>query len=656
MRWKTSWFKKELFKQDFRLAGWVSLGYFLILLLTVVMGVYNRVSTATGEEMHYDYFSFNGFSLTGGLSQIFVIFLVPTLMAILLLRYLHKQDSSDFIYGLPISRLRLFSHHLIFGLVGLILPILLNGFLLVVIEKTADPFNLLTLTEINHWMQVSISVLVIVFSVSILVGMLTGVSLIQLVFTMIFLFLPVGFTLLVFFNLNYALPGLSLDYLAEEFVLVFSPITDIERLLYFESIDWTKILIYHVVSAIILIFSYFLYKKRPVEAANQAISFTWLRPIFIHSFTFCFTLIGGMYAGIFQYRTSMLFLTYFIFSIIGYYMSQMIAQKSWRVFSSYKSYLVYLVGMVLLIFLISIDITGYVNRVPKVENIQQAYVIDDVYHFNERQEYYGQVPGFTTEEDLETVIAFHQELIANSDRFDFVTNSYQRIRLLYQLKNGKEIVREYHLPYEDAYDTLAEHPIMTSSVFLQYSNPLFYIDEMDVNQIHFETGDYPPIRETIIRDREQIEALIEAYRQDEITHADRIQNAHSFTNTTIRSLFEQDVHLSLTIAHERVISLLEQYELLEQVMITLDDIDMIGVTSDEYDLYNNRSYFLNENPNVLYLVEDTASIQVIWEVLGQSRQDYHSERNYILSIFVENLEHPIVRWISEEAYENLVVN
>ncbi|MGM0522485.1 MAG: hypothetical protein ACQER2_00345 [Bacillota bacterium] len=639
MRWITSWCKKELTKQNFRLAGWLSVGYFIVLFLTIVLGQINLLAEANKNPSNYYYY--DNLMIHGGFIPAVLLFIMPTLTALVLFRYLHKQDASDFIHSLPSTRKTIYLHHTIFGLFSILLPQILTYISLLIVNQTMDQQRLLHLVDINNWFHLSASTALIVFGVSVFVAMLTGVTLVQLIFTYIFLFLPVGLTLLVVFNLHYALPGLSMNYLVEDVIVHFSPLTDINHVFMEADLNWTKVMIYYVLAVILLILSYFLYKRRPVESANQAIAFHSLKPIFIYSFTGSFMMIGGMYAGAFEYELPMLFLMYLIFSIIGYYISQMIVEKSWRVFGKVKQYGYFLIGAALLMIGFSLDITGFVHRVPDLDEIEEVYVIDDDYNFNERADYYGRQPGFTDPEDIKTIQALHEDLIASAERNDFL-NYYRSIKIMYILADGTEVVREYSLNDEE-FELFENYHINNHPMYRRYSEPLFYINPAKANKIEVESDHYN-YKGLTITNRDQIVELIDRLRQDTLRLPQGKDRAFMMNSLSIHIPGEQEVYINLTYAHESTLQWFEQQDLTEEALILAEDVEKIVITPYKEDLYyESASYetaFANDERTVYTSTEDI-------DTLLHQMKTYDSESEYMLMIYLKQLSEPMMREVGQ---------
>lgn len=644
MRWITSWYKKELTKQNFRLAGWLSVGYFIVLFLTIILSQVDALTKA--NENPNDYHYYGDLMIHGGFIPAVLLFIMPTLTALVLFRYLHKQDASDFIHSLPSTRLTIYLHHIIFGVISLVLPLILTYVSLLVVDQTLDHQHLLSMTDITNWFHLSVSTALIVFSVSVLVAMLTGVTLIQLIFTYIFLFLPVGLTMLIVFNLNYALPGLAINYVIDDVIIHFSPLTDVNRIFMASAMDWSKVIIYYIVTAFILVMSYFLYKKRPIESANQAIIFEALKPIFIYSFTFSFTLIGGMYSGAFGYSIPVLFLMYIIFSIIGYYISQMIVDKTWRVFGKVKQYGYFFLAMTLLTIGFSFDITGFVNHIPQIDEIKEAYVIDDQYSFYQREKYYGRQPGFSDPEDLEVIQSIHQNLIDSADRSAFL--GYGRsIIVMYILNDGSELLRQYTVD-EDVYKMFAKYDLAQKDMYKLYTDPLFYIEPSRANKIEIMSEHYN-YKSVSITDRSMIVELIEILREDTL-QLPKTEEQHDMLNyLTIHTPGEQDVYIDLTQEFHQTLAWLIEHDLAKEALILPDDIVMIKVAPYNHDLYYDAiEYEKAYNDNELLVYDDLASIEKIMQQLSIIQE----EPERMLMIYLKELSVPIMRSVDRNVSVN----
>ncbi|WP_017471700.1 DUF6449 domain-containing protein [Amphibacillus jilinensis] len=644
MRSKTSWYNHEMMKQNFRQVGWISLVYFVSILLAVVLNVLMKLDVEDSYfEIYYDQPIFQFSEVI----QVLLLFAAPVFMAMFILRYLHQKDASDFIHSLPITRSKLFWQQVGFGLVALWLPIVLNGILLGIIYNFLDVSQFFTINHLFYWLSLTIILLSFVFSVSIVIGMITGISIIQGIFTYIFLFFPVGFTTLVIFNLNFGMIGIPESYFIDDRIAHFSPITDLGNLFMFDKAPTFKLVAYIALTVILLLFALLLYKKRPVEAASQAIAFKKLKPIFIYSFTFCFTLVGGFYFGYIQQSYQWIIIGYIIFSLIGYFISQVIVQKSWRVFTTWREYGYFMIGFTCLIMVILFDLTGFESRIPKTENIESVYVIDDMYGFVEREQLYGEAQGFNTLDDIEVVQKLHQELIDQAGRGHFLLHDHSGLTLRYQLKNGKTFVREYYITGNQA-DYPLLYNLMQTETYKKYSEPIFRIDEASAYRISFTNYDY---KELVISEREQVVELINRYREDRLNLPS--QEGGFMTDMEIHLPNQENIYLNLTPEYEGVISWLEQEGLYNQAMITIDDVEKVifAEFTEDYYNYSDQELFEHVLPEQDKMtITDDDQLEVILNYLYEE----YDEAEYMVAIYLKGYTYPYVFFSESETVPSFV--
>lgn len=132
------------------------------------------------------------------------------------------------------------------------------------------------------------------------------------------------------------------------------------------------------------------------------------------------------------------------------------AKKSFKVWKAYKGYIIYVVIMLIVLAGIKYDVTGYVRRVPNAEDVQDVYVGYSYYGWNRIKSlestlengdtyYYDNSVIFKNKENINNVISLHKQLI--KDRNTRSTTGNIRC-IIYTLKNGKHIIRQYKLEEE----------------------------------------------------------------------------------------------------------------------------------------------------------------------------------------------------------------
>lgn len=567
MRLITSWYKNELLKQNFRQVGWIGLIYFIILFFSLPLNIFMTFSQ--GKENYYHTSSVFDFGVA---FQFLTIFIIPVLMAMFILRYLHQKDASDFLHSLPIKREHLFWQQAGFGMITLWLPIVINGFLVYLLTFFLDLGREFTLTDLAYWFIFSLVIVTFIYSLSLVIGTLTGITIVQGIFTYIFLFLPVGFSLLFYTNLNFAVIGLPVSRFISDQLFQFSPITDLANIMYSLDESHMKMWIYFILTIIALFIAQLLYKSRPGESATQPIAFQKLKPVFIYSFTFCFTLIGGLYFAVFNSNFVGILIGYLIFSLIGYFIAQMIVHKTWRVIKEWREYTYFFIGFVLLTVFLTLDVTGYQNRIPEPDEIESVFVIDDMYSYQRNIDRYDDLTGFTTQEDINKIREYHQFLIDDSSHRDSIINSHHEISILYRLKNGKEVVREYHHPY-NSFKHKKINWVYDTPTYLQYTRDVFLIDSFDIKELRFYS--WAKDNDVVVTNRDQITELMMLLKQDLLdVSPDHLFEAH--LDIILRN--SESTGVSINRKDERVVEWLMNNDLVDQAIVGADDIESVTIS------------------------------------------------------------------------------
>lgn len=652
---KTSWYKKELGKQSFRQVGWIGLIYFLILFFAIPLDVFMKIGS---DNVIYRINTSNVFEINPAF-QLMILFIAPVLLAIFLFRFLQIKDVADFIHGLPIKREKIFYHQFIIGLSLLFIPVLVTALILLIMSQTMDVTNYFTIHDIGYWIGVTLLLQVFIFVSSVFIGMLTGISAIQGVFTYIFLIFPVGIYLLIMSNLNYALIGFPAIYFRETYITEFSPITDSLNIAIDGNITILKILLYLVISIILFISSMYIYKKRNVEAATQAIAFRPLRPIFKYSFTFCITLIGGLYFGLLQKEIGWIIFGYLIGSVFGYLIAQMILLKTWRVFGQWRGYLYYVIGFALLFIVIILDLTGFEKKIPELDVIESVYITEDPYSFQYEEANMKQ-SGLSSKEEITLVRDLHEQLIQESTR----RTDYQEygleshsLSIQYMLHNGKEFVRQYSMDDLDYYQDYLEK-IYELQSYKKSANYLFGLFDEEIARISIEqTYESNQTNVVEIVEKEQISDAMAALKKDILEESYQEQRHPTYylayVDFLIANKNDQYGLTQIKTNYTHFISWLEGAGLAQQVLLTAEDISeiRIGHFSLQDDSVYDPNLYEQESSDILE-IDDLKQMDTVIHALSQ----VYDNDLYGVAIYLKGESEPIIETIEANHVPDFVVD
>ncbi|WP_221565355.1 DUF6449 domain-containing protein [Alkalihalobacillus sp. TS-13] len=593
MQSKTSLINKEMWIQSFRSVGWIALIYLMGLLLALPMQILMIWSSEdpSSQFNYYDsLFSFNGEI------QLLLVFSVPVLLAIFLFRYLQVKNASDFMHSLPIKRSNLYNNYTLLGVIYLMLPVLITGIVLMIMNGTMNLENFYSMRDIWVWMGLLFVITVLLFIAGIFIGSMTGLSAVQGVLTYILLLLPVGITILIVMNMAYFLYGFSANYYMSSQMNKYSPITafatyiiDHDR----EIFTWTEVALYLVMTLVLYIAGLKLYEKRNLEGVSQAFVFHPLKPFFKYSVTLCVMLLGGMYFSETQHSFAWLLVGYALGSIFGYLIAEMLLQKTWRVFTHLKGYFIFAVIVAVSIIAFRFDLTGYENKVPELKEVDEVFIGNGAWNFQHKDEpdsfdgpeYYN--PTLASKDNIQSVINFHEYLIDNKKSYLPSYHNTRTFFIAYEMKNGEELIREYRVPVTEELMNYLK-PVYEANEYKEKTNRIFHISSEDVTRITVESQK----GEVIIHEPEKIETALEALKFDVKEAPYDGERDKSPFEPSIRihlsSGEHNEVYLEFESSFERFEKWMKTESLSNKVLTTLEDIEYAVIAPSENIAFNDQ--------------------------------------------------------------------
>ncbi|MBQ8831703.1 MAG: hypothetical protein IJ017_08890 [Oscillospiraceae bacterium] len=212
-----------------------------------------------------------------------------------------------------------------------------------------------------------------------------------------------------------------------------------------------EVAIYTAVGILFLIAGFFIHKYRRTESASDIIAVKPLKPVV----KFFFAAVGSLTLGLlinelfFSYITGSLathIVSMIIGGFVGYFGSEMLVTKSFKVWHKWKGFAAYSLVVILFIAGLAFDIAGFETSIPHKESIVSATV--DIYG----EKLLGNDP-----ETLDTVIDLHEYIISNRDKEIDYDGHVASVEISYRLKGGAYVERYYYCNIPkfivDAYNT-----------------------------------------------------------------------------------------------------------------------------------------------------------------------------------------------------------
>ncbi|WP_366248615.1 hypothetical protein [Terribacillus aidingensis] len=628
---KTSLIKKQIILHDVRQVGWLSVLYFLALLLILPIQIIIQYSDLPNRE----YMEKGDLFLYIPDVQWLLSITAPVLLGILLLRYLHKKQVSDFIHSMPIKRASLYHHHLVVGLILLFIPIILNALILIGLQAFTGIGNYFNGMHVLSWLGIMLFLNTFMLLATIFTGMITGMFSMHFVLTYILVLLPAGLALLLIANMSILFVGYPMDYYADMAIFKFSPIS------YFfvnfapgSDFSWIVMSAYAAAGLLLYLAAFWLYAHRQMEATSQAIVFPFLRPVFQYGVTFSFMMAGGYYFHVASSSFAWVIFGYVAGSLIGFIIAEAILNKTWRVYSNYKSYLIFAVSLAVVLIAVNLVKENYENKIPSADNIERVY-FGDTYTYTEDREYLQ--PGikplyFTDKQDIELVRDLHEQAIDTPRVDDWYEGNMRSTFVVYELKNGKKIARSYTYSLDDNAELKSlQHEIEGSKAYKYANNAVFNIESDGIYAVDVQSNNIKQ-SSTRISDPELIHALIEAikkdielkdpqayseevltYSVDLMTNKDQDYYYANFDDSdknTIKVLQDAGLYDDLKVYSEDISSIdLEDSE--RNNTVTVEDEDVIKQILDHITYYSEEedSAFVTFNLNRGQSMQDELSIE-----------------------------------------------
>ena len=198
---------------------------------------------------------------------------------------------------------------------------------------------------------------------------------------------------------------------------------------------WWYLAILAVLGVALLGAAVLLYRRRKLESAGDFVAFPWLKPIFSVVFTLSAGAMFELFGDLFV-RIDYIFLAVGI--LVGYFVGQMLLQRTVRVFRKKAFAACAAIGGALLlsIILTALDPFGVTSWTPNPEKVE-SIVLSDNYYYDSEYGKKGQT--ITNPELIEELVEIHKQVMTEDEEYDYSAS----IHLTYKMSDGREIERRY---------------------------------------------------------------------------------------------------------------------------------------------------------------------------------------------------------------------
>ncbi len=505
----------ELFRLYWYLPVLTFLFYFILIILPCLMEPVSDVAyegAPVARNLLVDCLGYNAYALP------LLILLVPLILSITMMGFMHRSNRALFLHAQPFSRNRLFATHMLTGWLMGVLPILAMGLCFALLWAVKRNLFLAAiqymgasgaLEVIGHWMLVGISAFTFFYGLYALAGSLTGTSVFHLLLSALFFCLVplVSWIIASFcetFLPGYAGPG----PVVEELIMGSNPLIYILNEYDLPEMSYLRLVIYLLLGAAFLLLGGFLYRRAKLEHIGDATLYGAFGEIATWLLTFIgMTALGTVFYVINESRAFLLVGMAFG-AILTFAIVKIVLTRSIRIFSksNLRSLLLFAVLAVLFTGVSVFDVTGFARRVPEVSQVESVSreivgprCFYGTYEGNEKGNSDDLVLPwdepenlvFTDPDTIRQAVAIHQYVVDqrlyDQENIGNVENAtYAPLNLNYQVTGGS---RRRHFDLR-ADETLLDmlRALGRSPEVRQKENPFSYLPADDVSfvQIRIE--------------------------------------------------------------------------------------------------------------------------------------------------------------------------
>lgn len=634
-------------KEDIRQRGWLMVLSFILLLLAQTVFAMLLLEAALSEDkfssmaQQMDELRKVFPCLLNGTSSLWLealLFLLGLLCASTGLSYLHSTEQTDFRHSFPLHRTQWFAVSYTGGLVIFVVPYLAASLLTILAGVRYGIMTPSVLGQSCMAVLGGILAFLLIYHTTILAMVLTG-KMVTGVLAALALSVygsmagGVGYDLASYFFGTYSRPGGGLHEKLSGFVspfvvflrlisgtagydgsfsLIGTPYYTQRILLLSGTGSLTALLIFTVVFlAVLWALSLFLYKKRPSEAAGNALAFPKTAPVIkvliaIPTALYIGILTGSLYIGSTKWIMLISFLSVILLCGLIEFIYHMDLR---RLLSGKYSSLISVAGVALILCVFCFDLIGFDSWLPEDEKLESMSMsingLSDYFCYPDSMMYnsYGTAdPDFLNGDEgrineFEPIYKLAEEGVENAKNGITVENYYRRddseqyvaATIRYYQKSGKSSDRNYALKKETvlaALESLCQDESYRKALF-----PVFYMDVDEVAAIRLNDIYQEPVHLNL--SKQQQEALFSAYEKD-VLNVDIMELHDAFPvgelyvelpveepgvtkyNITVPNLYLYE-------SYENTLSLLEKYGYMIRREIDPDDVELLKDISPDED-------------------------------------------------------------------------
>ena len=496
MRFGTSFFNGTLYQKTVMRFWPVWALYFIFWLMVLPMRFLSEAMRRSQWDSNADltaYLQQQAQDIPSMLQGLLVLSaIMGILCAMAVFSYLYSHRSACMIHALPMRRETIFGSQYLAGLSFFMVPHIIIYVLMLATEVSMNCLNLWSLTL---WFLVQSGTCFFFYSFGVFCAMFTG----HLLALPVFYGILNGLVLVVLALIQevcriYLYGFAGFGTIVEEGAVWLTPFIKLYTAIntsYVQPLDQVRlfdakvVIVYAVVGVLLTVAALLLYRGRHIESAGDVVSVKIVRPIFKYGFALCVGLSGGMVTKAILYlENNVAFMLWMvIWGIVGYFVAEMLLQKSFRVLKAWKGSVAVVIAIVLFSVSIYQDWYGFEQWTPNPEQVERVQLT------GLRGSPWDSANSEIDRDDVEGIaqmVALHQAII-HQDTTGKGNQDTGWATITYIMKDGHTIRRSYDgiSMYEGDLTTEGTVAYAAQAILDDRENvaQLYNIEEVNLNRL-----------------------------------------------------------------------------------------------------------------------------------------------------------------------------
>ena len=412
-------------------------------------------------------FARNVGDFAGEFGLIFALF-AGLIVAMAVCSHMYNNRSANFMGALPVRREGMFVSTYLAGLTMLIAPNVVIFLLTLLVEAVGGAVVWLPLL---YWLAALCGMEFFFYSFAVCLGQFTGHVLVLPVFYAVFnVLVAAAYALLNWVMRAYYFGFYGMDTSTGGLIYWCTPVMALLDMDIRSSQSKTNVWVitvenlwivgvYAIVAVVLTACALLLYRRRHLETAGDIVAVKAMRPVFKYGVAACAGLFLGMLMHeMFGFTQLGLMIAVILWGIVGYFVAQMLLDKTIRVFKKWKGAAAMTAAFLILFAVIGFDLTGYETRVPAASEVHSVGIVGLYGYPNDSGS--SLHIDLTSEESIADVVALHEAIVKYGEEGepgeDGNYSDWTSVNITYVLKSGGLMARKYQFNLGSELGALAQ--------------------------------------------------------------------------------------------------------------------------------------------------------------------------------------------------------